>query len=405
MRETGGDVAGRVLALNYDGDNDYASMLPELAGQIVVLSQEPLANVVGLAHYEQIDDLEKLPLGAERAHALHAEQPFSAVITDNEYEIVRCGQLRDEWGIRGQSAASALAFRDKVAMKDAARLAVEVPAYARAASRADVESFADKYGFPLILKPVDQGGSRGIQVLRRPQDLTTVSAQAWAYEMEIEQFVEGDIYHVDALVTPDIEFVSAARYSLPPLQFLHGSPLAHVLIEPDAPITRRLGGFLRALLDVMPAPESAAYHLEVVRTPDDRLVFCEIACRVGGAQIPELVQRTYGFDLVAASFRASCGLSLPQRPEFAGRVYSSLIVPSPGGFLRDAPAELPFDWVDRYTFRRAVGKAIPASRHSNDHVVCVVFHAEEHASALLRLQELEAFLLPRMIWAPVDDGT
>ncbi|MEU6073267.1 hypothetical protein [Micromonospora sp. NPDC047074] len=395
----------RVLALNYSGDNDYPAMLPEIADRLVVLSQEPLENAEGLAHYEQIDNLEESPLGAQRARALHAEDPFHAVITDNEYEILRCGQLRDEWGIGGQSAASALAFRDKVAMKDAARPAMEVPAYARVGSQADVERFADRHGFPLVLKPVDQGGSRGIQVLRDRRDITTACATPWTYDMEVEQFVEGDVYHVDALVTPGLEFISSARYSVPPLRFLQGAPMAHVLIEPDAPIANRLRDLLRALLVTMPAPDSAAYHLEVIRTPDDRLVFCEIACRVGGAQIPDLVHRTYGFDLVAASFRAACGLPVGQSPAFGGKIYSSLILPSPGGTLKDAPTELPFDWVDRYTFRRAVGTTIPASRHSNDHVSCVTYQAEDHATALRRARILEEFLLPRMIWTAAGSGT
>ncbi|MFE9118738.1 EamA family transporter [Streptomyces sp. NPDC007172] len=77
---------------------------------------------------------------------------------------------------------------------------------------------------------------------------------------------------------------------------------------------KRLEEFFDRTLAAFDVPPATAYHLEVFHTPDDRLVLCEIASRVGGDRIPVLTRATYGVDLHATSLRspATCRWSRPR---------------------------------------------------------------------------------------------
>ncbi|MDR0847736.1 MAG: hypothetical protein LBN10_01625 [Propionibacteriaceae bacterium] len=284
-------------------------------------------------------------------------------------------------------------------MKGAAGAAVRVPRSARVVSKEDVQRFVDDVGFPVVVKPINQGGSRDVSVVKESHDLELLDSASWVFDMEVEQYISGDVYHVDAFVDEDLWFASTARYSAPPLEFLHGSPLAHVLIEPDSDIARRLTEFLSSLLAVMSSPASSAYHLEVIEDSRGELWLCEIASRVGGAQIPELVERTYGFSLPAQSMRSACGLSKTQYPRFGGRLFTSVIMPSPGAKLAAFPSSLPFEWVDEVRLRRPVGDWFPRSKHSNDYAACVILHAPSFEVGLSRAGAISAFLREQVMWA------
>jgi len=72
---------------------------------------------------------------------------------------------------------------------------VHVPAFARIASLDDLKNFIAKVGFPVVIKPVDNSGARGVQRLTRGMDI----AQAFEYsrnfayggEVIAEKFISG----------------------------------------------------------------------------------------------------------------------------------------------------------------------------------------------------------------------
>ncbi|QNU24249.1 hypothetical protein [Geobacillus zalihae] len=61
---------------------------------------------------------------------LYEQNPYDAIIALDETEIVRAARLRERFNLRGQNMKSALAFRDKVIMKDYVSSAgLKTPAY------------------------------------------------------------------------------------------------------------------------------------------------------------------------------------------------------------------------------------------------------------------------------------
>ncbi len=84
----------------------------------------------------------------------------------------------------------------KLHMKEKLRAAgVNVPLFARIANLADLKAFIAKAGFPIVIKPVDNSGARGVQRLTAEMDIATAFeySRGFAYGGEViaEQFISG----------------------------------------------------------------------------------------------------------------------------------------------------------------------------------------------------------------------
>jgi biotin carboxylase len=84
----------------------------------------------------------------------------------------------------------------KLHMKEKlAAAGVSVPAFARVTSRLELEAFIDRVGFPVVIKPVDNSGARGVQRLTAGMDIAVAFdyAKGFAYSGEViaEKFISG----------------------------------------------------------------------------------------------------------------------------------------------------------------------------------------------------------------------
>ena len=113
--------------------------------------------------------------------------------------------IAEELGIPGIPTASARIVSDKVLMKDTFKShSIPIPWYKEIKSFSDFMNTVEKQSFPLILKPVDSRGARGVLFLNNNIDLK------WAYETSLsyspsarimlEQFLSGPQISTEALV-------------------------------------------------------------------------------------------------------------------------------------------------------------------------------------------------------------
>src|SRR6185437_716188 len=72
---------------------------------------------------------------------------------------------------------------------------VRVPAFARITQLKDLDAFVAKVGFPVVIKPVDNSGARGVQRLTVGMDIGAAFAytKGFAYGGEViaEKFISG----------------------------------------------------------------------------------------------------------------------------------------------------------------------------------------------------------------------
>ncbi|WP_229851858.1 ATP-grasp domain-containing protein [Streptomyces albospinus] len=347
---------------------------------------------------------------AERAALDLAERtPPSAVIARMESDLLRAARLRELLGVPGQDFASTLAFRDKVHMKTLVRRSglVEVPEFAPVRVAFDLFGFVREHGYPVVVKPAFGSGSTGTQVLRGPADLARLLAEGLPEHAEVERFVEGQMYVVDGLVVagePVATFVS--RYLNDCLSFRDGIYLGSAQLTRDHPLTDRLIGHARKVLDALPTPECTTFHLEVFHTPDDRLVLCEIGSRTGGALTAPAIRAATGFNLDEQWFRAQVA---PQTLTDA-RIHGVAPGQSAGwvvfyperGTLAALP-EAPPPFVVEERLRGTVGTAYQGGVKSAHYLAAYVLTGADDQEVERRAQELAQWYAAGVRWTGRHD--
>src|SRR6185436_6209428 len=115
-----------------------------------------------LAHYEEVGSVcdEDAVLRALRLiQSMRHVDRFEATI---EAHIMPIARVREAAGIPGTSVRTAFLCRDKPAMKEVLREGgVPCAQSTGASTAAEVHAFAERVGFPLILKPRDGAGASG----------------------------------------------------------------------------------------------------------------------------------------------------------------------------------------------------------------------------------------------------
>jgi biotin carboxylase len=112
-----------------------------------------------------------------------------------EAHTMPAAQVREATGIPGTSVRTTWLCRDKPSMKEALRQAgVPTAASAAVESAAEAHEFADREGYPLILKPRAGAGAQGTVRVNDEHELLHALqgyAREGATSIAIEEFVEG----------------------------------------------------------------------------------------------------------------------------------------------------------------------------------------------------------------------
>src|SRR5262249_46905306 len=115
----------------------------------------------------------------------------------------------------------------------------------------------------------------------------------------LEQFIPGRVYHVDSVVSErEVVFAEAHAYGSPPLDVSHkGGVFTTRSLPREAPETKDLFEFNRQVIEGLGGVRGVT-HAEFLRShADGRFYFLEIAARVGGAYIADVVEAASGINL------------------------------------------------------------------------------------------------------------
>lgn len=253
------------------------------------------------------DDLDNYDRAVDTMRVLVQElidefgQP-AAIIGLYEHTTLPAAKLRDHFGVQGTNAHSALLCRDKVAMKQALEAkGIRVPrhlAVGPETSPGELGRFARALGGRLVLKPRSQGASMGVRVLDTAEDLLALSIAGGIEEgYEVEEFVDGPIYHSDGVVRDGVlRWYCPTRYVTTAYEFQHDRTPMVCVTPDDRALVQRMFDYAQSVCDALGLVDSA-FHLELFHTPDDELVFLEIGNRFGGAGVPVHLREVFGVDM------------------------------------------------------------------------------------------------------------
>ncbi|HWA28511.1 MAG TPA: ATP-grasp domain-containing protein [Lacunisphaera sp.] len=169
----------------------------KLGCKVLVTDGSPAAEAFAVADYHAVAstyDIDQT-LAAARAH-LAGGGRIDGVMTLASDVPLTVASVAHALRLPGIPVESARLASEKLAMKDAfARAGVPIPGYAAVAGPAEVRAAAARWGYPLIIKPVDSRGARGVQRLLPDSDLPAAYAEAARHSptgrVMVEQYLAG----------------------------------------------------------------------------------------------------------------------------------------------------------------------------------------------------------------------
>src|SRR6478672_2064694 len=223
------------------------------------------------------------------------------IVALDDFDVEMAAMLREYFHVPGMGETTARAFRDKLAMRSRARAAgIPCPLFVHVANDAVVRSWTEAAQPPWVLKPRGQAAAIGIKRIASAADLwTTLNALGDARaDYVLEQFVAGDVFHVDSLVfNREVVFVSASAYGSPPMAVAHeGGIFVTRTLRPEDPVAEQLTAANARVLGTFGFVRGVS-HTEFIRGLDGALYFLETSARVGGAFIVDVVEAATGINL------------------------------------------------------------------------------------------------------------
>ncbi|MEO5874865.1 MAG: ATP-grasp domain-containing protein [Streptosporangiaceae bacterium] len=169
--------------------------------------------------------------------------------------------------------------------------------------------------FPLIVKPNDGSGSKGLSRVGSADELAAAVIHARDHSPDgiviAEELIKGDHYSLEIFMVGDRPRFAAVTEKV----FAEGFLVRTHLCPSRLSETLRLeaaenAARICAALDLHDGPA----NLDFVVTPEGRVNFVELNARLGGNGIPRLLKAAYGVDLVAALISLVLGEPADLRP-------------------------------------------------------------------------------------------
>jgi biotin carboxylase len=239
------------------------------------------------------------------APASAANQPALRVLTEHYRTPFR------------PSAAALAASTDKGYFHQVVRsLGLPCYDYVQSDSHQRLLHAGERMRFPLVVKPSDSSGSKGISVVRDRQQLAgaiaAAAAASYASTVVVEEAMAGLHCSAECLVRdgrPDFVAVSERTIKLP-----HLVTVSHLVPARlgTATVTRLVGmlGLVCRALEIVRGP----VNLDFVVDPDGEVYLVEMGARPGGNGTPQLVSEAFGANIVEASIRTALGQPFRLRP-------------------------------------------------------------------------------------------
>jgi biotin carboxylase len=263
----------------------------------------------------------------EAARRYHLEvRPLAGVLcvaTDVPHTVAAVAHALNLPGIPLESARLAV---DKLAMKDRFRRdGVPVPWYTAIESVAQLREQVAARGYPLVIKPVDSRGARGVLRLRGEVDLQwafdTARQESPTGRVMVEQFLAGPQVSTESIVVDGVTFTPG--FSDRNYEYL--DRFAPHIIENGGDLPSSLPQVLQNEVNkvVQEAANSLGIRNGVVKgdivVSDGRVYVIEMAARLsGGYFCTHEIPLNTGVDFVAAAIRVALG-EKPSKEELTPR--------------------------------------------------------------------------------------
>jgi biotin carboxylase len=291
---------------SYEKGQEFLRTCKNEGCRVLLLTVEKLRE--GDWPRESVDDFfympEDLPTWAmiNTVSYLARWQPIDRIVALDEFDMENAAALREHLRIPGMGLTTVRHFRDKLAMRGRAKEeGINVPEFIHVLNHAALNDFMSRVKPPWLLKPRSQASGIGMKKIHAPADLWPLLDQLGDAQSNylLEQFVSGDVFHVDSIVSErKVVFAEVHSYGSPPLNVSHeGGVFTTRTLSRTSAESRALQKLNRELIAALGLVRGVT-HAEFLRAHEDgKFYFIEIAARVGGAYISDAVEAATGINL------------------------------------------------------------------------------------------------------------
>lgn len=288
-----------------------------------------VADVAEVVDFADVDAVEHVA----RSHGVDGALTVSA---DRAVPVV--ATVTERLGLPSIGTDVAHRLTHKLAMRRTlADEGIPQPAFAAVRNLAEGRVAIDAVGLPAVLKPVDSGGQRGVFRIETSGDLESnlhaALAESPAREAILEAFVEGtELNGIAVARGGDVRLVTLSDRLRPPgvgfgVGWIHLYPAS--IHSDQLELAERVAERSVAALGLR---DGIAFP-QLIASPDGRVAVVEVAARVPGGQMADLVRHAVGVDLVELAFRFALGEPVPDElalPRFSRPLAIRFLTASPG---------------------------------------------------------------------------
>jgi biotin carboxylase len=376
----------------------------ELGHRVVAVDRNPDALGLQAADAAEIVDFTDVE-GVAEVGRRHAVDGVLTVAADRAVPVVAA--VAGALGLPGIGTATAQRMTHKREMRTAfAEAGVPQPAFATLRSQADIAAALDSVALPAVLKPVDSGGQRAVFRLERAEDLELNLEEALAEsptrEAIVEEFVDGVEMNGIAVARGGEPVLLTLSDRLRPPGIGFGVGWMHVYPpSTDGDQLRRAREIAVDAVRALGLRDGIAFP-QLIAAPGGGVVVVEVAARIAGGQMTDLVRHAVGVDLVQVALRQALGEDVPDElvlPRFSQPLAIRFLTAGPGPLptgrvlqIGDLDPVLAAEGVVQAETYLELGETIRPVRRDGDRRGYVIAVAESPEEAVRRADAAAALL-------------
>jgi biotin carboxylase len=312
MPETAARPLNVICLATYFKGGDFIRECKRLGCNVILITKEKMLQEDW--PHDSLDDLIAVPNDAGPALMIDLTAFIARkvkpdrVVALEEFDVMTAALIREHFCLPGMSSSTAKTFRDKYRMAEAAKtVGIDLPEFVPLINPDDVRDFMERVPPPWIIKPRSDVSAIGIRKVNEAAEVLSLidemneraNLRERASYYLLAQFIPGEVFHVDSIVGDGrVLFAGANRYGRPPLEVAHGGG-AYVsrTVAHRSENEKKLFAINRRLVKALKLDRGAA-HAEFIKSDaDGKFYFLEIAARVGGAYIADVLEAASGLNL------------------------------------------------------------------------------------------------------------
>ena len=301
------DPTERILCIaSYEKGQDFMRQCAELGVKPTLLTVDKLRDADWPR--DALEDIVTMPPALTVEQILNTVswmargRRFDRIAALDEFDLETAAQIREHMRVRGMGVTASAYYRDKLAMRigalDAGFL---VPRFCRVFNYDELRAYMDLVPAPWLLKPRSEASALGIRKIHAPEQLWRALDELGDRQSRflLEHFVPGDIFHVDSIVSEGkVVFSVVHQYGRPPMQVMHeGGVFTTRTVDRKSSDWAALTDLNARLAPALGMVRGVTHGEYIKAHADGRFYFLEIAARVGGAFIADLVATSSGVNL------------------------------------------------------------------------------------------------------------